>query len=141
MRTIGVPDDASVLMMNVTAVPRRRRVTSLCTPATKSVPADVEPQLQRGPDVPNAVAMRIGTDHRIRFRNAVGITHLIVDVTGWYRPGYPVGAHSRLAAALEGAFPAPTEQSRAISADSQPDVAQWLSTDRGPTSRGDHHAA
>jgi hypothetical protein len=36
--------------------------------------------------------MRIGADRKIEFYNAYGATHVIVNVTGWYRPGFAAGA-------------------------------------------------
>jgi hypothetical protein len=138
VRTIGVPDDASVLMMNVTAVAPTAAGYVTVYPGDEAVPATSNLNFSAGQTVPNAVAMRIGTDHRIRFRNAVGSTHLIVDVTGWYRPGYPFG--SQLSLPSTPMLETTTDQSNAAPP-LQPSVADWLSTDRPSHSAGDHHAA
>ncbi|MEO8695069.1 MAG: hypothetical protein ABI658_16195 [Acidimicrobiales bacterium] len=131
VRTIGVPDDASVLMMNVTAVALNAPGYVSVYPGNEAVPDTSNLNFSAGQVVPNAVAMRIGSDHRIRFRSAEAATHLIVDVTGWYRPGYPAGtpfslpSSSMLVPSAEPSTAAPTLQ---------PGVADWLSTNR-PT----HH--
>jgi hypothetical protein len=138
VRTIGVPDDASVLMMNVTAVAPTKDGYVTVYPGNESVPATSNLNFSAGQTVPNAVAMRIGTDHRIRFRNAVGSTHLIVDVTGWYRPGYPFG--SQLSVSSTPMLETTTDQTN-VTPPLQPSVANWLSTDRPSHSAGDHHAA
>jgi len=86
--------------------------------------------------VPNAVAMRIGTDHRIKIYNKSGTTHVIVDVTGWYRPGYPVGAHYDLPSALMSVLGTSEQPSDAPTVQ-QPSLAQWLAVDHAPSrSRG-----
>jgi serine protease len=138
VRTIGVPDDASVLMMNVTAVTPTAAGYVTVYPGGEAVPETSNLNFSAGQTVPNAVAMRIGTDHRVRFRNALGSTHLIVDVTGWYRPGYAVGSQFSLSST-------PSLDSAAVQTNAvplpQPSVADWLSTDRPRHSAGDHHAA
>jgi hypothetical protein len=139
VRTIGVPDDASVLMMNVTAVALTAPGYVSVYPGNEAVPDTSNLNFSAGQVVPNAVAMRIGTDHRIRFRSAEAATHLIVDVTGWYRPGYPVGSQFSLPSSpmLE-----PSAAPATAAPSLQPAVADWLSTGR-PThfGAGDHHAA
>ncbi|MEO5841240.1 MAG: hypothetical protein ABIQ73_04635 [Acidimicrobiales bacterium] len=127
VRTIGVPDDASVLMMNVTAVAPTRDGYVTVYPGNEGVPDTSNLNFTAGQTVPNAVAMRIGTDHRIRFRNAVGSTHLIVDVTGWYRPGYPVGTQFSLPSSsmLE-----PSTDQSTVAPSLQPTATDWLSGDR-----------
>ena len=138
VRTIGVPDDASVLMMNVTAVAPTAAGYVTVYPGDESVPSTSNLNFSVGQTVPNAVAMRIGADHRIRFRNATGNTHLIVDVTGWYRPGYGVGAQlapSSAAAITGGALASGAAITGGSAPLPQPNAAQWLSTERPATSR------
>jgi hypothetical protein len=39
-----------------------------------------------GQTVPNLVAVRLGTAGSLTFTNAVGATHVILDVSGYYAP-------------------------------------------------------
>jgi hypothetical protein len=123
VRTIGVPDDASVLMMNVTAVAPTAAGYVTVYPGGEGIPPTSNLNFSAGQTVPNAVAMAIGGDHTVRFRNAVGSTHLIVDVTGWYRPGYAVGTQFSLSST-------PSLDSTAVQTNVapllQPSVADWL---------------
>ena len=138
VRSIGVPDDASVLMMNVTATGPTADGYVSVFPGDEGTPPTSNLNFTAGQTVPNAVAMRIGADRRVKFYNAYGSTHLIVDVTGWYRPGYAVGAQFSLSSSPM--LDATAAQSN-VAPPLQPSVADWLSTDRPRHSAGHHHAA
>jgi hypothetical protein len=92
-RSIGVPDDASVLMMNVTVTGPTVGGYVTVYPGGEPLSDTSNLNFTAGQTVPNAVAMRIGADRKIKFYNAYGTIDLIVDVTGWYRPGYAADAN------------------------------------------------
>jgi hypothetical protein len=124
-------------MMNVTAVAPTSAGYVVVYPSGEAVPSTSSLNFSAGQTVPNAVAMRIGSDRKIRFFSPEATTHLIVDVTGWYRPGYPFGSQSSMSTPM---LESTSNQSSAAPPQ-QPNVADWLSTDRPRYSAGDHHAA
>ena len=124
-RALGVPDDASVLMMNVTAVDPTADGYLTAFPGDETLPATSNLNFRANQNVPNAVAMQIGSNRKIKLFNAYGDTHVIVDVTGWYRPGFAFGQSSLT----------PTNKATNVApngATSMPDidVAEWLSNER-----------
>jgi len=132
--SLGVPDDASVLMMNVTVAEPSGGGFVTVYPGDEPLPATSNVNFTAGQTVPNAVAMRIGANRKIKFFNAYGTTHLIVDVTGWYRPGYAAPTPMMSLASSQG------EQTISIANDmaaiSADRAAEWIA----PGGNGTRHA-
>ncbi len=81
----GIPSDASAVSVNITVTAPKAPGYIAAYP-TGSVQNSSTLNFLTGQTVPNAAIVRIGTDGSITLLNAsVGTTHLIVDVTGYYR--------------------------------------------------------
>ena len=89
----GVPDSASAVALNVTAV-GPTRITDLRVYPTHSggAPPTVS-NLNPAPGAVTAAAViaAIGEDGTVSIRNAAGSVHVIVDLAGWYTPGADAG--------------------------------------------------
>ena len=85
----GVPDTASAVVMNVTAVSPTRSGYLAVYPAGEARPTASSVNFAAHATVPNLVTMPLGTGGDIRVYNYTGVTHLVVDVIGWYLPGDP----------------------------------------------------
>jgi Mannosyl-glycoprotein endo-beta-N-acetylglucosaminidase len=81
----GIPSDVAAVSVNIT-VTAPKTTGYIAAYPTGSVPNSSTLNFLGGQTVPNAAIVRIGTDGSITLRNAsIGTTHLIVDVTGYYR--------------------------------------------------------
>ncbi len=81
----GIPSDASAVSVNIT-VTQPTAPGYIAAYPTGSVPNSSTLNFVAGQTVPNAAIVRIGTGGSITLKNAsVGTTHIIVDVTGYYR--------------------------------------------------------
>jgi hypothetical protein len=97
----GVPGSGvGSVAVNVTAVHSSR--PSFLTVFPTGQPRPRSSTLNNLPDHPvaNATHVPVGTDGKITLYNALGTTHLIVDVLGWYPgtvlPSAPLGEHPRI---------------------------------------------
>jgi hypothetical protein len=89
----GVPDGASAVALNVTAV-GPTRITDLRVYPTH--PGGSPPTVSNLNPAPGAVTAAaviaaIGEDGTVSIRNAAGSVHVIVDLAGWYTPGADAG--------------------------------------------------
>jgi len=85
----GVPENATAVVMNVTAVSPTNDGYFTVYPAGKTRPNASSLNFTAKTNVPNLVTMPLGTGGDIRVFNAAGSTHLLVDVVGWYLAGDP----------------------------------------------------
>lgn len=87
----GVPIAATAVVMNVTAVAPTKSTFVTAYPGGQPRPEASSINLQAGKVVANLVVVPVGPGGVVRFYNAAGNSHLIVDVTGWYQPGVGAG--------------------------------------------------
>jgi hypothetical protein len=87
----GVPAEATAVVMNVTAVGPSTSTFITAYPDGQALPTASNVNLKAGQVVANLVVVPVGPDGVLRFFNAAGNTHLIIDVTGWYQPGVGAG--------------------------------------------------
>ncbi len=85
----GVPEAATSVVMNVTAVSPTRSGYLSVYPAGLPRPTASSVNFAARATVPNLVTMPLGVGGDIRVFNYTGVTHLVVDVIGWYLPGDP----------------------------------------------------
>jgi hypothetical protein len=80
----GVPVSARAVVVNVTAT--QPTAASWVTAYASGSPMPTTSNLNMGPGetVPNLAIVPIGADGKVVVRNAVGSTHLIADVNGWF---------------------------------------------------------
>ena len=79
---VGVPADASAVVLNVTAVNAVDGGFITVYPRGTSLPNASNLNFVAGQNIPNAVITRVGPDGDVCFFTS-GATHLIVDVAGW----------------------------------------------------------
>jgi len=79
----GVPVDAVAVVLNVTAVSPTAAGWLAVYPGG-ALPTSSNTNFAAGQTVAVHVTATVGSDDRIRIRNAVGNTHVIVDIAGWY---------------------------------------------------------
>ena len=87
----GVPSTATAVVMNVTGVAPSRSTFLTAFPDGQALPDASSVNLKAGATVANLVVVPVGPGGVVRFFNAAGDTHLVVDVTGWYEPGVGAG--------------------------------------------------
>ena len=80
----GVPASARAAVINVTATQPSAASWVTAYPSGTSVPSTSNLNMGPGETVPNLVIVPIGADGKVVLRNAVGTTHLIADVNGWF---------------------------------------------------------
>ncbi|MCA1824751.1 MAG: hypothetical protein LC640_10945, partial [Frankia sp.] len=87
--TVAVPADAHAVVLNITATQATSStdVRAYPTPGDNSFPRVSTLNVVPGETAPNLAVVRVGTDGRIRLRNAAGQVHLIVDLVGYYAAG------------------------------------------------------
>jgi hypothetical protein len=79
---VGVPADASAVVLNVTAVNAVDGGFITVYPRGTTLPNASNLNFVAGQNIPNAVITRVGPDGDVCFFTS-GATHLIVDVAGW----------------------------------------------------------
>jgi hypothetical protein len=97
--TTGVPDNASAVALNVTAVgPSKVTDVRVYPTRASSAPPNVS-NLNPAPGgiTAAAVVVAIGDDGTVSIRNSAGNVHVLVDVAGWYTPGADAGLFHALA--------------------------------------------
>ncbi len=88
----GIPADATAVSMNVTVTQPKASGYIAAYPAG-SMPNSSTLNFVAGQTVPNAAIVRIGAGGSITLRNSsIGTSHLIVDVTGYYKAATAVQA-------------------------------------------------
>ena len=131
-----IPSDAAAVSVNITATQPTSYGYVAAYP-TGSVPSTSTLNFVAGQTVPNAAIVRIGTGGSITLLNASpGSTHLIVDVTGYYKP-----ATSKAAGVFVPQAPVRVADSRttgaiAAGADLVVDLSSHLASSLGTASAG-----
>lgn len=82
-----VPDDATAVVLNVTALNPTVGTDIRVFPSGTQVPNASNLNIGRTQTVPNLVTVRLGADGAVNIRNNSGSIHAVVDLAGWYVPG------------------------------------------------------
>ena len=82
-----VPSTAMAVVLNVTAVQPTTSGYLTVFPSGTTRPTASSLNFTPGAVVPNLVVATIGDDDSVSFFNPAGLTHLVVDVIGYYVPG------------------------------------------------------
>src|SRR4029434_4663993 len=86
----GVPPaGVSAVVVNVTGTQATNFTYLTVFPSGTSRPLASNLNFGPGQDVPHLVTVKVGTDGNVKVYNAVGFTHVVFDVVGWY--GGPSG--------------------------------------------------
>ncbi len=86
--TVRVPDDATAVVLNVTATgpSASTDVRAYPSPTDGAVPVVSNLNLRPGQTAASLVTVAVGGGGRVRLRNAGGQVHLLADLAGWYAP-------------------------------------------------------
>lgn len=87
----GVPDDASSVVLNLTATGGTAPSFITAYPDGQARPEASVLNVQPGVDTPNMITATLGTDGRLRIYNNAGSVHVVADVAGYYH-GHDHGA-------------------------------------------------
>jgi hypothetical protein len=81
----GVPDtDVSAVVINTTGTQATHFTYLTVYPSGEVLPLASNLNFGPGQDVPNLVTVKVGTDGKVKVYNAVGSTHVVFDIVGWY---------------------------------------------------------
>lgn len=80
----GVPANARAVVINVTATEGTNPTHLTVFPLGAAFPATSNLNLAAGENRANLVIAKLGTDGKVVVHNAVGSTHVIFDVAGWF---------------------------------------------------------
>ena len=80
----GVPADADAVALNVTVTGTTASSLLTIWPKGQPMPNASSLNWTAGRTIANAVTVKVGTDEKVLVRNAVGSTHVIFDVVGYY---------------------------------------------------------
>ena len=85
----GVPDSATAVVLNVTAVGPTRATDVRAYPTRTGGPVPTVSNLNAaaGQTVPNLVVVAVGALSQVTLRNQAGSTHLLADLAGWFVDG------------------------------------------------------
>lgn len=83
----NVPANATAVVMNVTAADATNESFLTVFPTGTTVPNASNLNFGAGQTIPNLVTVKLGTGGKVQFANAVGATHVIADVVGYYDDG------------------------------------------------------
>lgn len=87
---VHVPDDATAVVLNVTATGASSGTDLRVYPAAGTgVPLVSNLNLAAGATVANLVTVKVGPGGSVRLRNAAGLVHVIADLAGYYSPSAP----------------------------------------------------
>jgi len=84
--TAGVPANATAVIGNTTVTGGTANSFLTVYPAGQPVPTASNVNFAAGQTIPNLVAVKVGTNGQIAFANAVGSTHVIFDLGGYFTP-------------------------------------------------------
>lgn len=90
--TAGVPDDATAVVLNVTAVSPSTGTYVTAYPTGSPVPSTSNVNLGPGTTVPNAVTVALGTGGQVSLYNSDGAVDLVADLAGYYVPSATPGS-------------------------------------------------
>jgi hypothetical protein len=80
----GVPTDADAVALNVTVTGTTGNSLLTIWPKGQPMPNASSLNWTAGKTIANAVTVKVGADEKVLVRNAVGSTHVIFDVVGYY---------------------------------------------------------
>lgn len=83
----GIPDDATAIVVNTTATTPTAAGWVTVHPTGGARPNASNLNFVAGLTIPNLVVVGIGAGGRVSFFNAVGSTHVLADVVGYFTPG------------------------------------------------------
>jgi hypothetical protein len=84
----GVPSTGvSAVIVNVAVTQPSTASHLIAFPAGEPVPATANLNFTAGQTVPNLVVAKLGANGQLSFVNALGSTHIVADVAGWYDIG------------------------------------------------------
>jgi GH25 family lysozyme M1 (1,4-beta-N-acetylmuramidase) len=86
-----IPATASAVVMNVTVVESSDASLLIVYPGGTAMPNASNLNFAAGQIIPNLVTVRLGSGGVVQFANAVGSTHVVADVVGYYDDGSPGG--------------------------------------------------
>lgn len=87
----GVPATASAVVMNVTVVDPTEASFLTVYPGGVGRPNASNLNFGKGQIIPNLVTVRVGPGGVVKVANAVGATHVVADIVGYYDDGSPGG--------------------------------------------------
>ena len=108
----AIPSNAVAVVLNVTATQPSTGGYLTVWPAGGSMPGSSNLNFLADETVPNMVTVGVGTGGAIAIANALGATHVIVDITGYFESGFTGVAPARIMdtrAGLGGATFGPNE--------------------------------
>ncbi len=82
-----VPADATAVVANITATGSSAASYLTAWPSGLPQPGVSNLNFAKGETIPNLAVIPIGANHEISFATHTGSTDVVVDVTGWFRPG------------------------------------------------------
>ena len=82
----GVPTNATAVAVNISAL-AATAVTSVAAYPNSGTPSTTSVYVAPGQRRTNLAIVRIGDDGKIRLRNSAGLTHVGVDLQGWFASG------------------------------------------------------
>ena len=82
----GVPATATAVVANVTATGATNDSFLTAWPKGSAQPNASNLNFATGQTIPNLVTVKLGTDGKVSFANAVGSVHIVVDVVGYFDP-------------------------------------------------------
>lgn len=92
----GVPPDAELVAMNVTAVNPTGHGFLTVWPNGEPLPNTSNLNFAPGQTVPNLVVARLGTGGKVNVQVSAGTAHVLVDVVGWFGSGSTTVPGARL---------------------------------------------
>jgi hypothetical protein len=81
---VTVPSTASAVILNVTATSPTAASYLTVYPSDKPQPVVSNLNFVSGQTIPNRVIVKLSSDGKLNFYNAVGSVHVIADVNGWF---------------------------------------------------------
>lgn len=94
----GIPNDASAVVLNLTAVQPTAKAYATLWPTGVARPLASSVNFEVGQTVPNMAIAKVGTGGKVSIYNHAGNTNYVVDIVGYLSPTAP-GRHFPLAAA------------------------------------------
>ncbi len=87
----GVPATATAVVANVTVTQGTAPSYLTLGPAGVALPTASTLNFAPGQTIPNLAAVKVGADGKVRFANAAGAVHVVVDITGYFDDGNGTG--------------------------------------------------
>ena len=81
----GVPVAAKAVVANITVTDTTAPSYLTAYPSGSALPSASDLNWIGGQTVPNLSVVKLGSDGKVDFYNAAGLTDIVIDVVGWYR--------------------------------------------------------